>query len=93
MMDAIAKNNRDVDSNPRGVLGSCVDAGLGGWLGFHIPAVLQLRASSRRSRMSHRDPLARCCPTEGRAGVGFVPRTVHPGPPPGASPASLLPVG
>lgn len=28
-MDAIAKNNRDVDSNPRGVLGSCVDAGLG----------------------------------------------------------------
>lgn len=82
-MDAIAKNNRDVDSNPRGVLGSCVDAGLGGWL-----AVISSRCCNRgrahgraSCQMTHPDPLARCWPIEGRAGVGFIPPMVQLGPP------------
>jgi len=79
----LLRNNRDVDSNPRGVLGSCVDAGLRGWLGLISPWCCNCgRARGGAGcQMSHPDPLARCCPAEGRAGVGFVPQTIQPGPP------------
>lgn len=93
-MDVIAKNNRDVDSNPRGVLGSCVDAGLSGWL-----AVISSRCCNRgrahgraSCQMTHPDPLALWWPIERRAGVGFIPPTVQLGTPvslPGASGITL----
>lgn len=82
-MDAIAKNNRDVDSNPRGVLGSCVDAGLCGWLGLISRRCCNCGQAHGGAgcQMSHPDPLARCWSAEGRAGVGFVPHAIQPGPP------------
>lgn len=78
MMDEIAKNNRDVDSNPRGVLGSCVDAGLGAGPRCRNPGRAPGRAGCW---MNHPDPLARCWPGQGRAGVGFVLLRIRPGPP------------